>query len=168
MIVRIATAECFTHGRVAREIHAFSQGYPLQFSWILDPAELRLSLVAGLFIPTLSGVRNILHFEPLPCHTMKDDIKVYNQEDDLIMAGRMAEAVREITHAHIGVGTTAGVGKGGVAIVWSGGTLTGTSDVYADLAATQASTIMKRQESGVVTTLGLLEKVLISDFSHGK
>ncbi len=159
-MIRIATAECFTHGKIAREIHAFSQGYPLSYNWTIKPRDYKLSLIAGLFIPTISGIKKILKFEPPPPTEIMDDIKVYDEATDKKMANRMAKAVKDITGADIGIGTTAGVGRGGIALVSDNIEVIGSSDVYADLRSSPATKIMKRQESGVKKTLKLLEDTL--------
>lgn len=159
-MIRIATAECFTHGKIAREIHAFSQGYPLSYKWTISPKDYRLSLIAGLFIPTISGIRRILKFEPLPPTEVVDDIKVYDESADKKMAKRMAEAIKDITRADIGIGTTAGVGRGGIAIIADNMKVISSSDVYADLRSSPATEIMKRQKSGVERALKLLEDIL--------
>ena len=162
-MIRIATAECFTHGQVGREIHAFSRGYPLGYTWNLDPGKYRLSLVAGLFIPTLAGVHRILNIIPVPPCEILNDIKVYDQEGDKSMALKMAEAVREITQSRIGIGTTAGIGKGGIAIVSSELKLVLSTDIYADLRSSDPSLILARQESGIFKTLRALENLIKND-----
>lgn len=168
MIIRIAAAECFTQGNVGREIHAFSRGYPGMYSWGLSQENYRLSLVAGLFIPTLSGLRDILGIDPLlPAETI-DNIKVYDQSSDVIMARIMAEAVREITGATIGIGTSAGIGKGGIALVTDTRIMAGTSSIYADLCTSGPGLICERQRSGLITTLKLLECLLENDFPPEK
>lgn len=159
-MIRIATAECFTHGRVAREIHAFSRGYLSEYAWRLAPETVSLSLVAGLFIPTVEGVRTILRFDPLPPIETIQGIKVYDEEGDREMAVKMAMAVREITSSDIGIGTTAGIGRGGIAIVNGDMTLLSTSGVYADLWTSDPVSIMERQEGGIQTALMLLEDLL--------
>lgn len=159
-MIRIATAECFTHGHVGREIHAFSRGYPRGYPWRLDPAVHHLSLVAGLFIPTLSGVHHILGITPLPPFEIIDDIKVYDQESDEVMALKMAEAVREITRADIGIGTTAGIGKGGIAVVTRDIKLLTNAGIDVDLRSSDIDLILKRQESGIQKTLRTLECLL--------
>ncbi|MDD5143609.1 UPF0254 family protein [Methanoregula sp.] len=167
-MIRIATAECFTHGLIGREIHAFSRGYPRQYSWKLDPRRYRLSLVCGLFIPTLSGVRSILRISPVPPFEILDGIKVYDQESDDVMALRMAEAVREITRAHIGIGTTAGIGRGSIAVAGKELKLLTRSDVYADLRSSDPSVILARQESGIRKCLHLLEDLIGNDLQPSK
>lgn len=163
-MIKIATAECFTHGKVAQEIHAFSQGYPQNYNWKLDPAVFEISLVAGMFIPTISGVKNVLKFEPLPPLETINDIKVYNQEGDLEMARSMARAMKKITSSDIGIGTTAGVGKGGIAVCNDKFILSGSSEVETDLRNNNSDLIFKRQESGIKITLKLLECIITGDF----
>jgi len=164
MMVKIATAECFTHGNVGREIHAFSRGYPRTYAWTLDPEKFTLSLSAGLFLPTLTGVRSILRIEPHPPVETLNDIKVYDQESDEVMAVRMATAIKNITGSDIGIGTTAGIGKGGIALVSDSVKLLSTSNVYADLRSADPSQILMRQKSGIEKTLMLLERLLNDDF----
>ncbi|BDH78895.1 hypothetical protein MTTB_02740 [Methanothermobacter tenebrarum] len=161
-LIRIATAECFTHGKIAREIHAFSQGYPLSYKWTINPKNYKLSLIAGLFIPTISGIKKILKFEPLPPTEVIDDIKVYDETADKKMAKKMAMAIKDITGADVGIGTTAGVGRGGIAVISDEIEAIGSSDVYADLRSSPATEIMKRQQSGVEKALKLLEDTLPS------
>lgn len=157
MIIKIATAECFTHGLVAREIHAFSQGYPKTHSWTLDPVEFNLSIIAGMFIPTLNGIKYVLKFNPITPVEAINDIKVYDQEGDTQMAILMAKAVKNITKADIGIATTAGIGKGSIAICNDKTLLLSSTEVYADLKNSKPSLIIKRQKSGIKKTLYMLE-----------
>ena len=164
-MIRIATAECFTHGLIGVEIHAFSRGYPLKYGLKLNNDEYNLSLVAGIFIPTLFGIRNILNFEPEIPDEVIDDIKVYDQKSDNIMALKMAQAVRELNCCDIGIGTTAGIGRGAVAIAGFGQNRLCMSDVYADLRNSDPQTILKRQDSGVKKGLRMLEKMIKNEMS---
>lgn len=164
MILKIATAECFTHGKVAQEIHAFSQGYPKNYNWNISSSDFQLSLIAGMFIPTITGVKNVLKFDPIPPLETINDIKVYDQEGDLEMAVLMAQAVKKITKADIGIGTTAGVGKGGLAICNDEFTLLSSSDVHTDLRKGDSSSILKRQESGLEKVLFMLECLIANQF----
>ena len=118
-LLKISTAECFTHGKVGQEIHAFARGYPLTYPWEISHKEFKLSLVCGLFIPTLSGVEKVLGFEPIPPLYAPDDIKIYDQKRDQTMAIQMATSVRRLTRSHVGIGTSAGIGTGGVITSYS-------------------------------------------------
>ncbi|WP_256664191.1 FeGP cofactor biosynthesis protein HcgF family protein [Methanospirillum purgamenti] len=167
MLIRIATAECFTHGKIATEIHAFSRGYPLSFNWRLVNSRYQLSLIAGLFIPTLSGVNTVLGCAPLNPVANLHDIKVYDQDQDLIMAEIMAKSVKRITGADIGIGTTAGIGKGGIAISYHDKCVKFSSECDANLLFDSYPVIQKRQQSGIIKTLEMLEKILEQEFSPG-
>lgn len=165
MIIKIATAECFTHGKVAQEIHAFSQGYHQNYNWNINPSSFTLSLVAGMFIPTINGVKNVLRFDPLtPLETI-NDIKVYNQKGDLEMAVLMATNVQKVCASDIGIGTTAGVGKGGLAVCDSEHILLSSSDVHTDLRNSNPSQIFKRQQSGINKILFMLECLITENLT---
>ncbi len=164
MLIKVATAECFTHANIANEIHSYSMGYSGTYEWSLDKSKVELSVVAGLFIPTITGVNNILKFEPLIPKETINDIKVYNQEDDLIMAEKMAEAVKKLTNADIGIGTTAGIGEGGIVVHGKETVAIGTSDVYADLTDIDYDLIFKRESFGIDKALEMLELVIYDDF----
>jgi uncharacterized protein (UPF0254 family) len=113
-----------------------------------------------MFIPTLSAVKSVLKVDPPQPQKLINGIKVYQEEDDLEVALLMAKAVKDISGADIGIGTTAGIGRGGIAIVTDGLTVKTTSDVYADLCSSDSQQLLSRQKSGVKKTLVLLEQVL--------
>ncbi|MCK9152527.1 UPF0254 family protein [Methanobacterium alcaliphilum] len=159
-LITISTAECFTHGKIAQEIHSFSQGYPSKYPWKIDPALHKLSIIGSVFAPTVSGVETLLKIKPHPPFTTINDIKVYDQEGDIKMALMMAEAVREITGSSIAIGTTAGIGKGGIAICNDKINFSCSSNIAADLRTSPASVIMQRQKSGVKKALYLLENLI--------
>lgn len=163
-MIKIATAECFTHGKVGREIHAFARGYPLSYPWEIKKTTFHLSLVCGLFIPTISGIENILGFTPITPLQSLDDIKIYDQKKDIAMAVQMATAVKKLTNSHVCIGTSAGVGTGGMAIVTNSVTITGTTDINADLRTSDPELIMRRQDAGVKKTLRMFEQLLKNGF----
>lgn len=166
MTIKIATAECFTHGIIAREIHACAQGYNGEFGpHILLPEKFKniqsdVILLCGMFIPTISALKSVLKVDPPQPHRIINGVKVYHEEDDQEVAVLMANAVKEISEADIGIGTTAGVGKGGIAIVTNDLVIKATSDVYADLCSSNSEQLLLRQKSGVEKTLVLLEQFL--------
>lgn len=166
MTITVATAECFTHGIIAREIHAAIQGYQGEFGpkslnlqWLKDRRG-EVILLCGMFIPTLSAVKSVLKVDPPQPQKLINGIKVYHEEDDLEVALLMARAVKKISGADIGIGTTAGIGRGGIAIVTDELTVKTTSDVYADLCSSNSQQLLLRQRSGVEKTLVLLKQVL--------
>lgn len=167
MTIKIATAECFTHGIIAREIHALSQGYKGEFGpKVLNNLQNDVILLCGMFIPTLSALKSVLKVDPPEPYKIIKGIKVYHDEDDLKVALLMARAVKDISGADIGIGTTAGVGKGGIALVTDEFMVKITSDVYADLCSSPSEQILERQKSGIKKTLNILEFIISNGFER--
>lgn len=166
MTITVATAECFTHGIIAREIHAAIQGYQGEFGpkslnlqWLKDRRG-EVILLCGMFIPTLSAVKSVLKVDPPQPQKLINGIKVYHEEDDLEVALLMARAVKKISWADIGIGTTAGIGRGGIAIVTPDFTIKTTSDVYADLRSANSEQLLERQRSGITNAMNILEDII--------
>ena len=178
-MITIATAECFTHGILAREIHALAQGYEDNFgskySYLVNKVEkdclkdailedkcsifdLRdLSVTCGLFIPTLDAVKSILQIEnPVKPLELIKGIKVYDDTGDIEMSILMAEAAKKIANTSIGIGTTAGIGYGGIAIVDDDMIISTSSDVSANLIDADCDNLYMRQKRGIEKTLKIL------------
>jgi uncharacterized protein (UPF0254 family) len=190
-MITIATAECFTHGILAREIHALAQGYEDNFgskySYLVNKVEkdclkdailedkcsifdLRnLSVTCGLFIPTLDAVKSILQIEnPVEPLELIKGIKVYDDIGDIEMSILMAEAAKKIANTSIGIGTTAGIGYGGIAIVDDDMIISTSSDVSANLIDADCDILYMRQKSGVEKTLKMLIYYLNGNFDRIK
>jgi uncharacterized protein (UPF0254 family) len=190
-MITIATAECFTHGILAREIHALAQGYEDNFgskySYLVNKVEkdclkdailedkcsifdLRnLSVTCGLFIPTLDAVKSILQIEnPVEPLELIKGIKVYDDIGDIEMSILMAEAAKKIANTSIGIGTTAGIGYGGIAIVDDDMIISTSSDVSANLIDADCDNLYMRQKSGVEKTLKMLIYYLNGNFDRIK
>lgn len=186
-MITIATAECFTHGIIAREIHALAQDYEDNFAsnyWkmvnniqknCLNDAILgdkcnifdlrELSVACGLFIPTLDAVKSILQIDdPVEPLKLIKGIKVYDDAGDIEMSILMAEAAKKLSSADIGIGTTAGVGCGGIAIVDEDMIISTSSDVSADLIKSNSNNLYLRQKSGIEKTLTMLIYYLNGNF----
>ena len=178
-MITIATAECFTHGILAREIHALAQGYEDNFgskySYLVNKVEkdclkdailedkcsifdLRdLSVTCGLFIPTLDAVKSILQIEnPVEPLELIKGIKVYDDTGDIEMSILMAEAAKKIANTSIGIGTTAGIGYGGIAIVDDDMIISTSSDVSPNLIDADCDNLYMRQKRGIEKTLKIL------------
>lgn len=171
-MIKIATAECFTHGKIGREIHAIGQKYRGNFGtdYIKNPEEFEnsnLSLICSLFIPTISAVKTILKVEnpPEPKVLIKG-IKVYDELGDKEVAKIMAEAVKNQTKSDIAIGTTAGIGRGGIAIIGDDFEIITTTDVEADLRENDSEQLYLRQEDGIRKTLAILSLVLNEKFDE--
>ncbi len=172
-MIKIATAECFTHGKIGRELHALAQSYEGNFGceYIENLKEYGefdyndLSVTCSLFIPTIDAVKTILKVNnpPEPTNLIKG-IKVYDEKGDIEVSKIMAEAVKKITDCDIAIGTTAGIGRGGISIITDEYEITTTTDIYTDLNENNSAELFKRSESGIKKTLKILLLFLNNDF----
>ena len=161
-MIKIATAECFTHGKIGRELHALAQNYEGNFGMdyiknLQDYGDFdynELSVTCSLFIPTIEAVVKILNVEnpPKPDKLIKG-IKVYDEKGDKLVSRIMAQAVKELSDCDIAIGTTAGVGRGGISIITDKYEITTTTDVYADLCEKDSENLFQRSEDGIRKTL---------------
>ena len=164
-MIKIATAECFTHGKIGRELHALAQSYEGNFGreYIENPKEYgdfdydELSVTCSLFIPTIEAVVKILNVEnpPKPNKLIKG-IKVYDEEGDKKVSGIMAQAVKDLSDCDIAIGTTAGVGHGGICILTNEYEIITTTDVYADLCTNDSENLFQRSQDGINKTLKIV------------
>ena len=76
----------------------------------------------------------------------------------------MAEACRKISNTSIGIGTTAGIGYGGIAIVDKDFIISTSSDVKANLMEDNYNNLYLRQISGIEKTLKILIYYLNNNF----
>jgi len=172
-MIKIATAECFTHGKIGQEIHSIAQGYAgdlscryakniKEYNSMVENSSFfkkDLSLICSLFIPTIEGLERILFVKPPKPNLLIKGIKIYDEEGDIEVSKLMAIAVKRITNSDIGIGTTAGIGKGGISIVNKDFIVSTSSDIYADLSKPNPL-IAKRQKNGIEKTLKLLFFIL--------
>lgn len=164
-MIKIATAECFTHGKIGLELHALAQNYEGNFGskFIEDLEEYgdfdynTLSVECSLFIPTIDAVKDILKVEnpPSPDFLIKG-IKVYNEDSDKKVSKIMAEAVMNLTDCDISIGTTAGIGKGSICILSEDYEIITTSDVNTDLRKNNSEELFKRQVSGIKKAINII------------
>ena len=164
-MIKIATAECFTQGKIGRELHAIAQGYEGDFGReYIENLESygdfdynELSVTCSLFIPTVEAVVKILNVEnpPKPDKIIKG-IKVYDEKGDLNVSKIMARAVKDLTDCDIAIGTTAGIGRGGICIVTNKYEISTTTDVYADLCENKSDELFQRSQNGIKKALEIL------------
>jgi uncharacterized protein (UPF0254 family) len=176
-MIKIATAECFTHGKIGRELHALAQNYEGSFGkeYIENPVEYgeidfdELSVTCSLFIPTIEAVERILNVKnpPKPDMLIKG-IKVYDEAGDKKVSRIMAEAVKELSGCDIAIGTTAGVGHGGICIITDKYEISTTSDVYADLRENKSEDLFRRSQSGIMKTLKIILLLLNNEIDEIK
>lgn len=164
-MIKIATAECFTHGKIGRELHALAQGYEGNFGckYVKNPKDYgdfdynELSVTCSLFIPTIEAVVKILNVKnpPKPDKLIKG-IKVYDESGDKKVSKIMAQAVKDMSDCDIAIGTTAGTGRGGITLITDEYEITTTTDVYADLCENNSESLYQRSENGTRKTLELI------------
>lgn len=176
-MIKIATAECFTQGKIGRELHALAQSYESDFGceYIKNPENYgdfdytQLSVTCSLFIPTIEAVKKVLNVEnPPKPDTLIKGIKVYDEEGDKTMSKIMAKAVAKLSECDIAIGTTAGVGRGAITIITDNYEITTITDVYADLCEKNSHDLYKRSKSGIEKTLEILLLFLNDDFNKIK
>lgn len=168
-MITIATAECFTHGKIGLELHALAQNYKGNFGskYIKNLDEYGefnyndLSIICSLFIPTIDAVKDILKVEnpPKPDYLIKG-IKVYDEAGDKKTSKIMAEAVMKITKCDIAIGTTAGIGHGAITIITQNYQITTISDVYSDLRKVNSEELYQRQISGIKKAIKIILLIL--------
>ncbi|WP_458454613.1 UPF0254 family protein [Methanobrevibacter sp.] len=164
-MIKIATAECFTHGKIGRELHALAQNYNGNFGceYIDNPKDYgdfdynEISVTCSLFIPTIEAVVKILNVEnpPKPDKLIKN-IKVYDEKGDKKVSKIMAQAVKNISDCDIAIGTTAGVGRGGICILTDEYEIITATNVFADLNENNSEKLFQRSENGIRKTLEII------------
>lgn len=61
----------------------------------------------------------------------------------------MAQAVKDLSDCDISIGTTAGVGRGGISIITDKYEITTITDTYADLNDNNSEDLFERSQSGI-------------------
>ncbi len=172
-MIKIATAECFTHGKIGRELHAIAQGYEGSFGReyienLKDYGDFNyneLSITCSLFIPTIEAVKTVLQVEnPPEPTTLIKGIKCYEEKEDKEVSKIMAEAIQKITSCDIAIGSTAGIGRGAIAILSPNYTIITTSDVNSDLRENNSEELFLRQESGIKKAVEIILLLLNNNF----
>ena len=163
-MIKIATAECFTHGKIGLELHALAQNYEGNFGsrYIENISGYgnfdynELSVICSLFIPTIDAMNDILNVKnpPEPDYLIKG-IKVYDEVGDKKTSKVMAKAVMELTDCDIAIGTTAGIGHGAVTIITPNYEITTTSDVNSDLRENKSEELLNSEMERMQASLGL-------------
>lgn len=172
-MIKISTAECFTQGKIGRELHAIAQNYDGDFGceYIKNLNQYgdfdysELSITCSLFIPTIEAVKKILNVKnPPEPKTLIKGIKVYDETGDKLVSKIMAQAVKDLSDSDIAIGTTAGIGHGGITILTNKYEITTTTDINTDLRNKNSEELYKRSESGIKKTIEILLLLLNNDF----
>ena len=160
-MIKIATAECFTHALAQNYEGNFGTEYIKNLNEYGDFDYNELSVTCSLFIPTIEAVVKILNVEnpPEPDKLIKG-IKVYDEAGDKKVSKIMAQAVKGMSDCDIAVGTTAGIGHGGICIITKKYEITATTSVYANLCENNSEKLYQRSQDGIKKALKIILLVL--------
>ncbi|WP_456418765.1 UPF0254 family protein [Methanocaldococcus infernus] len=145
-MITVGTAECFTHGQIGLTIHKASAGYPnIEYKFPEKIREVRV--LTSMFIPSIYAAEKLLDISlPEPDFEYKY-AKAYSEEKDLLVAKLMAKSLKEKLNLDIAIGTTAGVGRGAIAIITNKKEEVFTTDIYANLLTFE--NVLERQKRGI-------------------
>jgi uncharacterized protein (UPF0254 family) len=82
------------------------------------------------------------------------------------MSKIMAKAVKELSDCDIAIGTTAGIGRGGISVITDTYEITTTTDVYADLCENNSEELYRRSENGIEKALEIVLLLLNDDLDN--
>jgi uncharacterized protein (UPF0254 family) len=162
-MITLATAECFTYGQIGTKIHKMACGYDeLKNNPYFKCINGNVKVMASMFIPSVYSAEKLLNIKlPEPDYQF-DFAKVYSEENDLKVAYLMAKGIKNILNCDISIGTTAGVGRGGICILTDKNKYLFTTDVYGDLI--NKKNITQRQKSGIEKTIDNFVEILKEEF----
>ena len=93
-------------------------------------------------------------------------IKVYDEAGDKKVSKIMAKAVKELSGCDVAIGTTAGVGHGGISIITDEYEIITTTNVFADLCENNSERLFQRSEDGIRKTLNLILLLLNNEIDE--
>ena len=165
-MIPVATAECFTHGRIGVILHKMAMGYKDVKSHPYYPIfNKNICVIASMFLPQRDAIKNILDIElPPPDYTYRY-AKVYNEKNDLKVAYFIAKGLKDKLRCSITIGTTAGVGRGGICILTDKNKYLFTTDVYGNILT--GENLVERSEDGLYKTLDKLIEILRAEYNIG-
>ncbi|EHP84696.1 UPF0254 family protein [Methanotorris formicicus] len=165
--ISVATAECFTHAKIGITIHKAASGYEdFEFKEIFDREGLKIirnvRVLASMFIPSVYAAEKLLNIKlPEPDYSYAY-AKAYTEKNDLKVAYLMAKGLKDILNCNIAIGTTAGVGRGGICILTDKNKYTFTTDVCGNLL--KHENILERQRNGIEKGLRKFIDVLKDEY----
>ncbi|MBA2850664.1 uncharacterized protein (UPF0254 family) [Methanococcus maripaludis] len=163
-MISVATAECFTHGKIGTKIHKIACGYKeFEKDSNYDMIHGNVYVMASMFLPSKKGIESLLDVKlPEPDYVFKYS-KAYNQENDILVAKLVAKALKNKLNCNIAISSTAGIGNGAVCIVTDYNDYVFSSDIYGDLLKGQ--NIIKRQESGIEKAYNTFIDILKKEYN---
>ncbi|HIP84812.1 MAG TPA: UPF0254 family protein [Methanothermococcus okinawensis] len=162
-MLSVATAECFTHGRIGIILHKMAMGYEDVKGHPYYPIFNRhIYVVASMFLPQRDAIRDILGVELPPVDYPYRYAKVYDEKKDLQVAYLMAKGLKDKLRCNISIGTCAGVGRGGICILTDRNKYLFTTDVHGNVLT--GENLNKRSENGISKTLDKLVEILRTEY----
>ncbi|WP_423793170.1 UPF0254 family protein [Methanocaldococcus indicus] len=166
-MISLATAECFTHGKIGITIHKAASGYEdFEYKYLFTNEDLervrKVRVLCSMFVPSLYAIKTLLNINlPEPDYQYRY-AKAYSEKNDLIVAERVANALKNKLNVDIAVGTTAGVGRGAICIVTNKNKYLFTTDIYANLITFE--NIKERQKNGIEKGIKKILEILKEEF----
>ena len=165
-MLSVATVECFTHGRIGIILHKISMGYEDVREHPYYPIfNKNIYVMASMFLPQKDTVEVILDIEMPPPDYPYRYAKVYSEKNDLKVAYLMAKGLKDKLECNISIGTTAGVGRGGICILTDKNRYLFTTDIYGNVLT--GENLVERSEDGVSKTLNKLAEILRVEYNIG-
>ncbi len=162
-MITLATAECFTLGKIGTTIHKISSNYEEYKNHKYSPIlKNKIIVLSSLFLPSTISIENLLNIKlPKSDYNYKFS-KAYNEKNDLIVAELMAKGIKNKLNPDIAIGTTAGVGKGGICIITNYNKYLFTTDINGDLI--NKKNIVLRQKNGINKTIDKVIEILKAEY----
>ncbi|WP_292461031.1 UPF0254 family protein [Methanothermococcus sp.] len=162
-MISIATAECFTHGKIGTIIHKIASGYDdVREHPYYNYINGNVYVMASMFIPLRYSAEKLLNINlPEPDYKYRY-AKAYSEKNDLKVAYLMAKGIKNMLNCDISIGTTAGVGRGGICILSDNNKHVFTTDVCGDLI--NGKNIIERQKNGIEKTLNKFVEILKKEY----
>ncbi len=165
-MITVATAECFTHGKIGLTIHKAASGYKdFEYKYLFNEDDLKIiknvKVLVSMFLPSIYATQKLLNISlPEPDYSY-NYAKAYSEEKDIIVAKQIAKALKEKLNVDISIASTAGVGRGAIAI-YSKKLHIFTTDIYANLLTHE--NVIERQKNGIEKGIKKFLEILNSEF----
>ncbi len=156
-ILTFASAECFTHCEIGMKTHLLSAPYRKN--------RLPISVKTVLFLPSRESVKTFLEVSlPKPDYEV-EGIKIYKETENEEVVSLLVKELKKKTGADICISSSAGTGKGIVAILFKNKIhILKTVMEIKDFKKTTTQEVKKRKEEAVEKTLNFIEKLLEEHF----
>ncbi|HIQ38708.1 MAG TPA: UPF0254 family protein [Methanothermococcus okinawensis] len=162
-MLSVATAECFTHGRIGVILHKMAMGYEDVKGHPYYPIfNKNIYVIASMFLPQRDVIESILDIKLPPSDYTYRYAKVYNEKKDIEVAYLMAKGLKDKLRCNIAIGTTAGIGRGGICILTDNRRYLFTTDVYGNILT--GKNLVERSENGISKTLNKLVEILSNEY----